>query len=77
VDLGISRVFSIIFYCKLVDEELYKRKTPLIWQIRSCHLKVKGTCYPPSCTRMDLQLSYQRLNIHMFKIRVQKSSRSI
>jgi hypothetical protein len=25
-------------------------------------------CYPPSCTRMDLQLSRQRLNNYLFKI---------
>ena len=50
VDLGISRVFSIMFYCKLVDEELYKRKIPLIWKIKvqvvEIPLEGKGHCYP-------------------------------
>jgi hypothetical protein len=37
-------------------------------------LDIEDECYPPSCTRMDLQLSRQRLNKDLFKFRVHKSS---
>jgi hypothetical protein len=41
------------------------------------NVPIWSQCYPPSCTKMNMQLSHQRLNKYLFKFRVQKSNRPL